>query len=111
MSYSVPATQHGFKQSGRMLLITYEVSELNNPDVAKIALHGEHYGWLSFTEEKNELENVELKKLPKQGRKSDSERLRAVLFLLWERSAKDKSEEDFYHNEMDRIIEHYKAKL
>lgn len=111
MSYQVPATQHGFKQTGRMLLITYEVSELNNPDVAKIALHGEHYGWLSFTEEKNDPENVQIKKLPKAGRKSPSERLRAVLFLLWERSTKDKTEEDFYQSEMDRVIEHYKSKL
>ena len=111
MSYQVPATQHGFKQSGRMLLITFEISELNNPDVAKIALHGEHYGWLNFTEHKNDLENVDLGKLPKSQRRSASERLRAVLFLLWDRTSKEVGQEDYYQSEMERIIEHYKGKL
>lgn len=111
MSYQVPATQHGFKQSGRMLLITYEVSELNNPDVAKIALHGENYGWLTFSQEKDSLENVELPKLPKSGKKSKSELLRAVLFLLWQSSGSKDTQEDFYAKEMDRIIDHYKGKL
>ena len=111
MSYKVPAKQHGFKQSGRMLFITFEVSELQNPDVARIALHGEQYGWLLFNEDKDSEENVSLPKLPRSGRKTQAERLRAVLYLLWEQSDKKLNSDDFYSEELDRIIEHYKGKL
>ena len=111
MSYKVPATQHGFKQSGRMLFITFEVSELQNPDVARIALHGEQYGWLLFNEDRDSEENVSLPKLPRSGRKTQAERLRAVLYLLWEQSDKKLNSDDFCSEELDRIIEHYKGKL
>jgi hypothetical protein len=111
MSYKVPATQHGFKQSGRMLLITFEVSELTNPDVARIALHGEQYGWLFFNEDRESEENVSLPKLPRSGRKTQAERMRAVLYLLWEQSDRKLNSDDYYSQEMDRMIEELKAKL
>ena len=111
MSYKVPATQHGFKQSGRMLLITFEVSELTNPDVARIALHGEQYGWLLFNEDKDSEENVSLPKLPRSGKKSQAERLRGVLYRLWEQSDRALNSDDHYQQELERIIEHYKGKL
>ena len=111
MSYKVPATQHGFKQSGRMLFITFEVSELQNPDVARIALHGEQYGWLLFNEDRDSEENVSLPKLPRSGRKTQAERLRAVLYLLWERSDRKMNSDDFYTDELEKIIEERKTEL
>jgi hypothetical protein len=44
--------------------------------------------------------------------KSPSQRLRGVLYRLWEQSDGGYSDFNlFYLNRMDRIIEHYKAKL
>lgn len=110
MGYKVPAIQHGFRQTGRALMVTYEVSELESPDVARIALHGEKYGWLIFDVDPDEVENLELPKLPKKSKRSDSETLRAVLFRV-HANGNEKRFEDFYHEEMQKIIEHYKKKI
>ena len=45
--------------------------------------------------------------------KSKSQRLRAVLYRVWENKYKDKFNtfELFYNSEMERILEHYKNKI
>ena len=43
--------------------------------------------------------------------KSESSRLRAVLFRYHEQSNSEAEFENFYKNEMNKIIEHYKSKL
>ena len=43
--------------------------------------------------------------------KSESSRLRAVLFRVHEQGNSDVEFENFYKNEMNKIIEHYKSKL
>ena len=45
--------------------------------------------------------------------KSKSQRLRAVLYRVWENKYKDKYNtfELFYNSEMERILEHYKDKI
>jgi hypothetical protein len=58
-------------------------------------------------EEIKELESVEIEV---EG-KSKSQRLRNVLFIYCKQLGKEKSFSDFYANEMEKIIEHYKTKL
>ena len=43
--------------------------------------------------------------------KSQSQRLRAVLYLLWQREAPDMEFRDFYYQQTEKIINHYKNKL
>ena len=45
--------------------------------------------------------------------KSKAQRLRAVLYRVWENKYKDKYNtfELFYNSEMERILEHYKDKI
>jgi hypothetical protein len=43
--------------------------------------------------------------------KTKSQRLRNVLYRLWEQNKGDKTDKEFYDSEMERIIEHYKGKL
>lgn len=43
--------------------------------------------------------------------KSKSQRLRAVLFRVWEQSGIPIEFDDFYNTEMEKIIEHFKTKL
>lgn len=43
--------------------------------------------------------------------KSQSQRLRSVLYVLWEQQGKPDIFDIVYHKEMDKIIEHYKNKL
>lgn len=44
-------------------------------------------------------------------KKTQSARLRAVLFVMHEQSGLQISFDDFYNTEMSRIIDHYKTKL
>lgn len=53
---------------------------------------------------------VEALEVPKEG-KSDSERLRATLWRVWEAEGKKGNFELFRSIEMDKIITHYKSKL
>jgi hypothetical protein len=44
--------------------------------------------------------------------KTKGQRLRNTLYRVWEQHHKDKmTDKEFYDNEMEKIIEHYKAKL
>lgn len=45
-------------------------------------------------------------------KKTHSQRLRSVLFRLWERNSEGfKDSNDFYKHKMEQVIEHFKAKL
>jgi|TARA_Y100000310_G_scaffold167497_1_gene167261 hypothetical protein len=60
------------------------------------------------TEEVKELDNVEIEV---EG-KTKSQRLRNVLYVLWGNGvASDDDFNNFYSNEMEKIIQHYKDKL
>jgi len=43
--------------------------------------------------------------------KTPAQRLRAVLFRLWEQSPEDANFNDYYSRVMEKIINHYKEKL
>jgi len=43
--------------------------------------------------------------------KSNSQRLRSVLFINWQQSKQTTNFDDYYNSEMNRIIDHYKGKL
>lgn len=43
--------------------------------------------------------------------KSQSSRLRNVLFVLWNQGTKEVDFETFYTKQMEKLIEHYKSKL
>jgi len=60
-----------------------------------------------------ELESVlvDAEKITGTKKKSQSQRLRAVLYRNHEQSGFDIDFENYYHTEMERIIEHYRNKL
>ena len=57
-----------------------------------------------------EIDKVEVE-LPKKPEKTPSQRLRAVLFLLWQQDNRGMDKEQHYNHFMEGIIEHYKNKL
>ena len=57
-----------------------------------------------------EIEALEKVEFKNEG-KSKSQRMRSVLFILYSQTGKEVSFNDFYSDEMERIIEHYKQKL
>lgn len=70
-------------------------------------------GWFIFKESEITVDDLELPEYKKEFKedKTPSQRLRAVIFLLWKQSKNEMSSDDFYKRELDKIIEHYKGKL
>lgn len=62
---------------------------------------------LLTTAEADELDNVDIEL---EG-KSQSQRLRNVLFVYWQQSNSSIEFKQFYKSETEKIIEHYKGKL
>ena len=57
------------------------------------------------------LETVENIPLEKVEGKSQSQRLRAVLFRLWEQEQPPSTADEYYHFKMNQLIDHFKSKL
>jgi len=94
--------------------ITFCTRELTTEDAAAILGYRSAEGWLLFKpspfEEKDIIDIPE--SVPEFAReKTPSQRLRNVLFRLWEYRGKGGDFETFRKSEMERIIQHYKEKL
>ena len=95
------------------LRLTFETNELENEDSAQlISLKGE-FGFLVFVPKDKRPEDVIIPEyVPDfKGQKTPSQRLRAVLFRVWQTTDKTLSSEVFYNAKMDEIIEHFKKSL
>lgn len=56
-------------------------------------------------------EGIEIEEVKTDGAKTPSERLRSVIYVLWEQNKSDKNFESFYIGIMEKIIEMIKKKL
>ena len=100
------------------LKLTFATQENINPKLlaAILALQNK-LGWLSFNVE--QIEAIDL--LPTISTKVDkskydkaktpSQRLRAVLYLIWEKNKLEEPFDDYYNRIMEKLIEQYKEKL
>ena len=87
--------------------------ELNPEEMTSLfELKGKE-GWLLFRE--NAFTQEDVPNLPdvriERTDKSPSERLRAVLFRLWETTSRSKTADNFYKDYIDKLIESIKEKL
>lgn len=112
----IPAYVRGVKtlvDGGRV--IDFETPELT-PEASTyiFSLHKKN-GYLIFMENPVKAEDIDLPESAPEFRtdKTPSQRLRGVLYRLWEQSsqAKTKSFEEFYREKMEELINHFKAKL
>jgi hypothetical protein len=72
------------------------------------SLHRE-FGVLAFCKDAGDI--VKLPKVAKPDIKSRSQRLRDVLFRVWEQEGKPGTQEEYYAAEMERIIASYRRRL
>jgi len=95
------------------LRLYVDTQELNPGDKGLIMGLHKKIGWFLFSE--TEIDKEETLDLPdvkiEKGQKSDSQRLRAVLYLLWEKQGKVGVFDDYYKRYMNRAIEVLKEKL
>lgn len=99
----------------KTLRLVVDTQELNAQEKSILFDAAEKPGWFLFSEQ--EIQESDIKDLPdiqiEKNEKHPSQRLRAVLYRLWEQSDKQKYPEFevFYRAKMDRLIEGYKEKL
>ncbi len=69
-------------------------------------------GWFTFNVHQIEAADiVDLPPVHKEGKKTQSQLLRAVLFRVWERDKRGMEFEAFYESQMEKLINHYKKML
>lgn len=98
----------------RSLKIRLYTQELTSEDKAHIIELQDKPGWFLFAE----IEPTHVEELPKdlpeitldEGEKSPSQRLRGVLYRVWEGTKRDKTFELFYRDYMEKFINNLKDK-
>jgi len=113
----LPAQLESFRSlKDRTLKLTFETGEITPEQAAGINESLQKFGFVAFkdnpfkTQEKELLENLEADY--DDGKKSDSQRLRAVLYRLWEKEPEGYDDFNLYKKfKMEKIINHYKKLL
>lgn len=111
---SVLESYRSLKDGG--LKISFETGELTPEQVANIQYSFNKAGFLAFSPDPfatHELEEIDKLKVEfSDTGKPPSQRLRAVLYRLFEQKPEGyKTFNDFYNSKMETLIEHFKGKL
>lgn len=112
----IPAIIEGVTtRRDKTLKITIGVNELPPDKAGAILGLQNEFAYIAIKKDdfgKEELEKIEtLKADLDDSKKTASQRLRAVLFLVWQRTANAETFETYYIREMERIISHFKTKI
>ena len=104
------------KMKDKGFKITFETGELSPEQVANIHYGSTKVGWLAFAPDPfatHELEEIDNTKVEfEDGGKPASQRMRAVLYRLYEQNDEGyKTFNDYYSSKMEQFIVHLKAKL
>lgn len=104
------------RRKDRSVSLRFHTQELTSADIMDIDAMCDSYGYLYFRpgekanrEEMKELDQVEMPDLSSP--KSQSKRLRSVLYLLHKKDGGDMTFQDYYVQKTERIINHYKEML
>lgn len=96
--------------------LRFVTSELNSNQVLEIDKLYNNFGVLYFTD-KEKLSDEEIKELDEidldvyDSPKTQSQRLRNVLYMNWEQTTKEIDFKTYYKQETEKIINHYKNKI
>jgi len=116
-TYQIPAQLMRFgSMPDKGLRLTFETREMTPEMSANIQYSFQKAGFLAFSPDPfatQELEEIDKIKVDfDDGGKPPSQRLRAVLFRLWQQEPEGyKVSNDHYIAHMEKIINHYKNKL
>jgi hypothetical protein len=115
-SFQLAAQLEGYRSlKDRTLKLSFETSELTPEKMADIHYSLNKVGWLAFapdpftTKEMNDLDAL---KVDFDAGKTPGQRLRGVLYRLWEqRPEGHKVFNDYYNSKMEVLIDHFKKQL
>lgn len=105
---------HGIKtMSDKGVRVMIDTMELNPIQLADLFSFKGKSGWFIFTKSPEKATEIEIPEWKEEfkGEKSPSQRLRAVVYRLWEQSGKTTDFEVFYRSKMELIIEKFKEKI
>lgn len=97
----------------RSYRLEFDTRELGGEDAAKLLSMQMDEGWLLFAP----TSSIDEKDIPKSnadsgaGGKTPSQRLRAVLFILWSQRGSEGDFEDYYRRKMESIIDQFKDRI
>lgn len=93
--------------------VQFDTQEVQPEVAAELFNQKGKLGWFIFHEK--QIREIDLDKLPDvktdAGEKTPAQRLRSVLYVLWQQSNTQISSEQFYREKMEDIIEHLKTKI
>lgn len=113
----IPAVLEGYRTlKDKTLKLSFETQELNSQELLSIAENISEYGYLAFKKEpfrEDERKMIEAAETNfDDGFKTPSQRLRAVLYRLWEKENQGIETFTLYYNsQMEKLINHFKSKL
>lgn len=115
--FYIPAILESYRSlKDRTLKIVFETNEPTPEQLTNIAISNQNFGVLAFSlsENKGQLQKV-MESIPKvdlEFGKSKCQRLRGVLYRLWESNNHGyKVFDDFYNSKMEEIITHFKKQI
>ena len=115
---TIPAQLESFRSlKDRTLKITFETNELNPQDLLGISDNINSFGYLAFKKEPfNEKERQMIESLEtdylEDSNKTPSQRLRGVMYRLYEKDSEGfKSFTTYYNHHMEILLNHFKNKL
>jgi len=113
--FQVPAGVSSVKTMSKQLRITFDtMDQLTGEQLSTVFSWIDQIGHLTFAISQVEPEDiVGLPQVRPMDKKSPSQRLHSVLFVLWQQQYSDqyKDFDDFYKNTMERFINQCKEKL
>lgn len=116
-TFQIPAQLDSFRSMvDRGIKVTFTTGELSPEQVANIQYSFQKAGFLAFSPDPfatHQLEEIDKLKVEfSDTGKPPSQRLRAVLYRLYEQNQEGyKTFQDFYNSKMEVLIEHFKGKL
>ena len=108
----IPAYLLGFSsRADKSAGIRFGTQELNGDTFAELQELNGTFGWLIYSETSLKEEDIP-KKDPESKNKSQSQRIRAVLYKIHiQQGGKPENWESFYHQKTEKYIEYLKSKL
>lgn len=113
MKVTLPAILSGVaSRKDRSYTLKFETRELRGTEAAILLDELQAEGWLLFSS--NELSEADIpdeKADSMTGQKTQAQRLRGVIFRLWEQNGKKGNSEEYYRTVMESLIDQLKEKL
>lgn len=112
--FQVAATLEGvslLKDGG--VSVRFHTNEMSAEHKTELSRYYQQFGWLLFNPQEQNLDTLELEVIRKDiGGKTPSQRMRSVLYVLYQQSGRtDLTFEQYYAEKMNRMIDQIKANL